>query len=136
MPYYRKKADEAGLWHARATRAFWVFSLGAGVATLLKLVSLHELLGEAGHYVVDWGGFFAIALPVTAVGFLSWSAASDLEARLATFSTMASFLARQLPQLRAATSGHEFEKLVKETETRLLSENLHWFSRRAFISVT
>jgi hypothetical protein len=135
LHYYREQAAKAGRRRKLAMGAFWLFSLGAFATTGLKLLSLHDMLGPLGHHVLHWGGFFAIILPVIAVGFLSWSGASDLEARSATFSAMSAFLEKQLPQLQAATSDHEFETLVKETETRLLSESHHWFSRRSFTDV-
>ncbi|MEZ2293501.1 hypothetical protein [Variovorax sp. RCC_210] len=136
LHYYRKQARQAKYRRKVATVAFWIFSLGAVMATSLKWASLHGWLGNWGHHMLDWGGFFAIILPVIAVGFLSWSGASDLEARAATFSAMSAFLERQLPQLRAATSDHELDTLVRETETRLLGESHHWFSRRSFTDVT
>jgi hypothetical protein len=112
------------------------FSLGAVVATASKLAAVLGLLPAPLDAVVgNWGGLFAIALPVAAVGFLSWAAASDLEARARTYADMHAFLAHQVSQSRAARTARDFARLVRETEAPILEENLNWFSRRLFTSV-
>jgi hypothetical protein len=83
-----------------------------------------------GRLLTDWGGLLAITLPVAAVGFLSWAAVSDLDARAKTYGEMAGFLERQATLLRGAVSAHDFSRLVQQTEVAILAENLGWFSRR------
>ena len=48
---------------------------------------------------------------------------------------MRDFLIRQARFLVSAQGDRELAQIVRETETRLLSENLHWFSRHSFITV-
>lgn len=73
---------------------------------------------------------------MAAVGFLSWASASDLEARAKTYADMHRFLAGQVDKLASADAWREFGRLVRETELRILDENLGWFSRRLFSGVS
>lgn len=134
--YYRKEARDAAKRLRRAHGLFWGCSAGAILATASELSGHYHMVPQAlAPHLLGWGGLFAIGLPVAAVGFLSWAAAGDLQARSQTFSAMRDFLARQAIQLYGAQSDREFDHIVRETESRLLSENLHWFSRRSFIAV-
>jgi hypothetical protein len=72
---------------------------------------------------------------VTAVGFLSWASAGDLDARAKTFDEMQRFLAHKVEQLKSCERALEFHDLVREIEIHLLSENLRWYARRIFVSV-
>jgi hypothetical protein len=94
------------------------------------------LPGPLAPLAVSWGGLLAITLPVAAVGFLSWAAASDLEARAATYADMQGFLTQQVERVREADSPRDFARAVRETERRILGENLGWFSRRLFRGVS
>lgn len=136
LKYFEREAHDAAGRLTLANRLFWCFSLGAVVATGSKLAAVLGLLpAPLDAAVGNWGGLFAIALPVAAVGFLSWAAASDLEARAKTYAEMRAFLAHQVKQLRAARTARDFARLVRETEAPILEENLNWFSRRLFTSV-
>lgn len=73
---------------------------------------------------------------MAAVGFLSWAAASGLEARAATYADMHAFLSRQAQDLREAGTARDFERAVRDTELGILGENLGWFSRRLFKGVS
>jgi hypothetical protein len=121
----------------RTARAgFWFFSGAAFVATGAKLAAVLGLMPpSAAPLALSWGGLLAITLPVAAVGFLSWAAASDLDARVATYAELQAFLTRQVRRLQDAASGRDFVRLVRETELAILSETLGWFSRRLFRSV-
>jgi hypothetical protein len=110
----------------------WMFAICstlAMVATFVKIMLLWN------HFESDLGlavlGALAVALPVLAVGGLSWAAAVDCEARVETFGESLKFLRSQRPLLEQATSGTEFDQLVVETETVLLGEITGWYSRRA-----
>lgn len=137
VAYYQAQAHRAARSLRVATRLFWLSSFLAIVATAVELLKHFEYLPAALVPLTDkWGGALAIILPVVAVGFLSWAAAGDLEARAQTFSEMHAFLEKQRERLKATRSEHEFAQLVRETESRLLGENLNWFWRRSFTSVT
>lgn len=137
--YYGKEIPLDKRRLARCQRAFTVCSLTALVATALKLsillrhpAWLHSL--EDG--LLSMLALLAIVLPAAAVGALSWAAARDAEARIQTFQETLEFLKEQLPLLQDAQSGHEFDRLMLETEARLLGETAAWFARRSFIAVT
>jgi hypothetical protein len=128
----RMSARRLHLAHA----GFWLFSVAAFVATGLKLASVAGALpAPLAPLIATWGGLAAITLPVAAVGFLSWAAAGDLEARAATYAEMQTFLTRQVERLREADSLGDFARAVRETELGILGENLGWFSRRRFRGV-
>lgn len=67
---------------------------------------------------------------------MAWAAASDLEARAKTYADMHRFLIAQAGRLATAGAEREFVRLVRETELRILDENLGWFSRRLFSGVS
>ena len=145
LVYYETQTRQA---EGRLWIATWLFrfcSAGAIIATAVELMrperlwNFHALpacLAQLTDAFGNAGNALAIFLPVLAVGFLSWVAANDLEARAQTFAEMHAFLEKQLGRLIAASSEHEFRRLVRETESRLLGENLNWFWRRSFASVT
>lgn len=136
LDYFARASRAAARRHALAHWGFWVFSAAAFGATAAKLGSVAGALpGALAPVVVTWGGLLAITLPVAAVGFLSWSAAADLEARAATYAEMHAFLAKQVERLRACASARDFARAVCDTELGILGENLSWFSRRLFKGV-
>ncbi|MGF6939332.1 hypothetical protein OKW41_008494 [Paraburkholderia sp. UCT70] len=137
LAYYETQTRKAELSLKVATWLFRVFSSLAIVAAVAELLLQFNRLPAALVEPTDnWGNTLAVFMPVAAVGFLSWAAASDLEARAQTFAEMHAFLERQLRRLNAAGSERGFSRLVRETESRLLGENLNWFWRRSFTSVT
>lgn len=136
LNYFEQAARNAQRRLAWANAGFWVFSGTAFVVTTAKLAVLMGAASEAMAPAISaWGGLLAIVLPVAAVGFLSWAAASDLEARTKTYGDMHVFLSAQLERLRRANSPREFARCVRETEMTILGENLGWFSRRLFQGV-
>jgi hypothetical protein len=136
LRYFGQAARVSAQQARWAHRGFWLFSVAAFVATGAKLASVVGVLpAPLAPLAVTWGGLLAITLPVAAVGFLSWAAASDLEARAATYAEMQSFLAQQVERLQAANSQRDFARAVRETELGILGENLGWFSRRLFRGV-
>lgn len=136
LRYFDAAWRSAARRHRVAHSGFWLFSVAAFAATAAKLASVAGAMpGPLALLVVTWGGLLAITLPVAAVGFLSWSAAADLEARAATYGEMRAFLTQQVERLRAASSHRDFARAVRDTELGILSENLSWFSRRLFKGV-
>lgn len=110
---------------------FLTMSLAAFVATSVKLaIAGHH--HESAEAVL---GSLAILLPVLAVAALSLAAAFDLEARVHTSGEILAFLKRQRHLLHHAASERECERLLLETESRLLGENANWFSRRSFTGI-
>ncbi len=137
LVYYEAEAAKAKLGLVVATSLFGLSSACAiGVTGVELLMHFNHLPQIVVAPVKQWGEAMAIFMPVAAVGFLSWSAATDLEARAHTFAEMHSFLIRQRTRLSAAGSEREFNQLVREAEWRLLGENLGWFWRRSFTNVT
>lgn len=135
-PYYRREAAKARKWHNLAQRVFNVCSLGAFAVSLTKLlVKCHCLESLPYDETQSLCGALAVILPVLAVGALSLAGASDLDARTYTFEDMRDFLEQKKEHLEAATSEREFDKLMLETESRLLGETATWFSRRSFTNV-
>lgn len=104
--------------------------------TAAKLTLLLNHLHGSEASLLKVLGTLAVALPVLAVAALTWSAALDTEARLHTFTETLEFLEEQLVAIREARSGYEFNRLLLETETRLLGETASWFSRRSYIGVS
>ena len=137
LSYFENAAKSAAARLRLAHRCFWLFSGTALLATAAKLLALLGAMPDVSAALVgQWSGLLAVALPVAAVGFLSWAAASDLEARAKTYADMHRFLAAQATKLASADARREFERLVRETELRILDENLGWFSRRLFSGVS
>ena len=137
LSYFEGAAKSAAARLHLAHRCFWLFSSAALLATAAKLLALLGVMSDVlATLVGQWSGLFAVALPVAAVGFLSWAAASDLEARAKTYADMHRFLAAQAARLASAGAAREFVQLVRETELRILDENLGWFSRRLFTGVS
>ena len=137
LRYFEGAAREAGSRLRLAHRCFWLFSSAALLATAAKLLALLGAMPDVMAAMVgQWSGVLAVTLPVAALGFLSWAAASDLEARAKTYADMHRFLAAQAARLASAGAQREFERLVRETELRILDENLGWFSRRLFSGVS
>jgi hypothetical protein len=136
LRYFTEAARVSAERYRLANRGFWVFSVAAFAATSAKLASVAGVLpAPLVPLALTWGGLLAITLPVAAVGFLSWAAAGDLEARAATYAEMRAFLTRQVQRLNEAESPRDFARAVRETELGILSENLGWFSRRLFRGV-
>ncbi|HTR10544.1 MAG TPA: hypothetical protein VMJ11_28555 [Paraburkholderia sp.] len=145
ISYYGSRALKAERHLFFATFAFWFFTI---LAVLMATAELYLGIREVGNRdlaaaislpqsLIPSGVLNALAafFPVVAVGALSWAAASDLHGRAQTFAEMQKFLEDQLRRFSAAASEREFVELVRETETRLLSENLNWYWRRAFATV-
>ena len=112
----------------------------ACLATVVKmcvlLLAYLEFL-EGDHELSEISlGLIAIVLPLLAAGMLSWAASMDLEALVHTYEETLDFLDRQLLLLEQVKSRSEFDKLVVETEARLLGETLSWYYRRSFTGVT
>jgi hypothetical protein len=136
LRYFSDAAHAAARRFRWANGGFWLFSATAIAATGAKLAAVAGVLPAAlAAPAASWGGLLAITLPVAAVGFLSWAAASDLHGRATTYAEMQAFLVRQAERLQAADSAREFARLVHETELGILSENLGWFSRQMFRGV-
>jgi hypothetical protein len=142
IPYYQGQLakDERRLWWCQ--RIFAVCSIGAMICTLAKLGLVAIDLFEQPHWLEHWNaiappilGTLAIVLPVLAVGGLSWAAALDCAARVETFRDTLQFLLRQRLYIENASSGEEFDDLLRETELTLLSETAGWYARRSNTSV-
>lgn len=137
LSYFETAARRAAISLRIAHRLFWLFSSAALLFTAAKLIALTGAFPDLlAALVGEWSGLFAVVLPVAAIGFLSWAAASDLEARAKTYAEMHHFLTAQAARLAGAGANREFEQLVRETELRILDENLGWFSRRLFSGVS
>lgn len=136
LPFYSKKAQEAASQLKLAQRTFLFCSIGAFTVSLTKLlVKCHCMDFLPYTSTSTLCGALAVILPVLAVGALSLAAAFDLEARAHTFEDMRTFLLAQKQLLLSATSEKEYDKLLLETESRLLGETVNWFSRRSFTGV-
>jgi hypothetical protein len=138
IPYNKATRDDAGAW----LKVFrWVFvgsSFLAFVATLVKLLTLSNLLPlshTAAAVIPPVAGALAIVLPVIAVASLSIVAAFDLEARLHTSMEMLEFLEPHKDLLATATTARDYRRLLIETESRLLGETVNWYARRSFMGV-
>jgi hypothetical protein len=137
IPYYEGELPKDQLRLKISTRAFIGFSLAAMAATGVKLLaSLGEPTAESAAWLPAWLGFFAIVLPVAAVGAVSYAAAMDSAARAHTYEENLEFLRKQRRLLENTESPREFATLLLETESRLLGETTSWYYRRSFISVT
>lgn len=136
LRYFDQASRTAARRHRLAHSGFWLFSATAFAATAAKLASLAGWMSPPlAPLVANWGGLLAVTLPVAAVGFLSWSAAADLEARAATYAEMHAFLTQQTERIASAASPRDFARAVRDTELGILGENLSWFSRRLFKGV-
>jgi hypothetical protein len=137
LRYFSDAAATAARRYRFAHSGFWAFSVAAFVATSAKLAAVAGVVAAPlGAWAITWGGLLAITLPVAAVGFLSWAAASDLEARSATYADMRAFLKHQVERVGQAGTPRDFARAVRETELGVLAENLGWFSRRLFRGVS
>jgi hypothetical protein len=139
VDYYKNRALKANRHLTYATGLFWCCTVLAVAMAFGELcLGLAEIRATPSP-ILQWSTSAANALaafsPVVAVGALSWAAASDLQGRAQTFTQMQIFLGFQVDRFKAAASEREFVELVRETETRMLSENLNWYSRREFASV-
>lgn len=132
--FFQHKRERAGRWRKIAHAMFMTCSLAAIGATATKLLVVLALHDE--KLTAALLGALAIVLPVLAVAALSLSAALDLRALEHTYAEVQQFLELQLPLIQNADSRREFELLLLETESQLLGEIAHWFSRRSFLSVT
>jgi hypothetical protein len=138
IPYHERVANTAGLWLRTAQWAFTVASFAAFTATLLKILVMCHCLpvgeGEVDHWASTLGAF-AVVLPAIAVASLSLAGAFDLEARLNTSEELMAFLKYQESMLALATSPREYNRILLETESRLLGETVNWYARRSFLGV-
>ncbi len=137
--YYKGKLDEEEDKLGMSKKLFIGFSVIAIIATLSKI--LIKCLNFSSscpllHLISDTLGFFAIISPVIAVGAVSLAAALDWKARIYTYQEMVDFLKQQEDILNNAESESEVEKLILETESRLIGETANWFTRRSFAEVT
>lgn len=135
ISFFDRGRARARHWRKIADTMFMICSVAAVFATTAKLVIVLSLHDDAKLMAAALGAF-AIVLPVLAVAALSLVAAMDLRALEHTYSEMQQFLELQLPLIQQAESRREFELLLIETESRLLGEVAHWFSRRSFLGVT
>lgn len=138
IPYHERVASTAGWWLKIARHTFTIASFTAFTATLIKILVMCECLpvGKgAKEYLESTLGSFAVVLPAIAVAALSLAAAFDLEARLHTSKEMLAFLNRQVLLLNLASSPREYNRLLLETESRLLGETVNWYARRSFLGI-
>jgi hypothetical protein len=138
LDYYKRKRDKANCWLRCANLVFWIGTGCAIIATWIELAHSGKPHGPqdgAFQSSGDWLSLASILLPVLSVAALSLAASFDFEARLHTYTEMVDFLRQQRKFLARANSDHEFATLVLQTETRLVGENVNWFSRRAFTGV-
>jgi hypothetical protein len=118
-----------------AFKAFSIAAMGVTVCELLMKGPLHHFY-EQYHWLGGILGFFAVMLPVAAVAGLSLAAAFDWEATHYESASLKQFLVDQQKLLEQVGSFNECKRLVLETESRLLSKELNWFTRRSFLGVT
>ncbi|MFN7767502.1 MAG: hypothetical protein ACK5UC_09870 [Planctomycetaceae bacterium] len=144
LPYYSRSTRRAEGWLHLAHRAFFVASLLAFAATLLKLilVSISADSNDPAHLsksataAIEVAGFLAVVLPLLAVAALSLAASVDLEAQVKTYRKMVHDLQVQKQLLTNAASERAFVSQALETERQLVGETLAWYWRRSFTSVT
>ena len=141
LPYYSRSTRRAEGWLHLAHRAFFVASLSAFAATLLKFTLVFQPLQwieEAAlrNSVTGVAGFLAVVLPLLAVAALSLAASVDLEAQVKTYRKMVHDLQVQKQLLTNAASERAFVSQALETERQLVGETLAWYWRRSFTSVT
>ena len=141
LPYYTRSTRRAEGWLHLAHRAFFVASLSAFAATLLKFTLVYQPLQwikEAAlrDSVMGVAGFLAVVLPLLAVAALSLAASVDLEAQVKTYRKMVHDLKVQKQLLTNAASERAFASQALETERQLVGETLAWYRRRSFTSVT
>jgi hypothetical protein len=156
LPYYTRSTRQAEGWLHLAHRAFFVASLLAFAATLLKLilVSISADSNDPSHLsksataaievievieviaAIEVAGFLAVILPLLAVAALSLAASVDLEAQVKTYRKMVHDLQVQKQLLTNAASERAFVSQALETERQLVGETLAWYWRRSFTSVT
>ncbi len=163
IAYYKFQRQKHSRAMSRATRMFAICSVVAILASLCEFVVLSttpnhaqtsasshtepesdqlvEQASEVGH-VLNTGelttrflGLLAVVLPVLAVGALSWAAAQDYHARVTTFGEMVDFLEQQRDRIQRVSSARQLQRLVVETESRLLGETAEWYNRRSFTGV-
>lgn len=136
LEFYERESNAAQRYRKLAQQTFVLFSVGAMIAALVKLLVSFGYLSMLPRDLTGIvGGSLAIVLPVLAVASLGLAAAFDLEARAHLFWDMLAFLEIQKDCLTSASSEREFAKLLLETESRLLGETLTWFTRRWFTGV-
>jgi hypothetical protein len=143
IPYYQKQLRKDERLLRRTGFVFANCSIAAIVFTSLKFLTVILVMFEWPKWLMDWRdplppflGMLAIILPVLAVASLSWTAALDCAARIATFRDTLLFLQHQQRLVENAVSGEDFDYLVRETELTLLNETAAWFARRSSITVT
>ena len=147
IPYYTRRRTMARIWLLVASLAFYSGSATALAATFIEVAHKCDptfsrfpcrvagWMVVHAHVLEQWPAFLAILLPVVSVAALSLAASFDIEARVRTYSEMLSVLTEQRDLIAQAKSEHEFSRLVLQTETRLVGENVNWFSRRSYTGV-
>lgn len=136
IDYYTREQSNDNRRLKIGTVTFIVCSLLAMLATLAKLgTSLPGSASETSAWLPGILGFFAIVMPVVAIGALSYVAAMDSAARSLTYEETLQFLKQQRPRLIEAESFREFASLLLETESRLLGETASWYHRRSVTAV-
>lgn len=133
IAYYEQEARRSYRFSRWAGTAFTLVSALAVGATIFKLaLKIADMdVGQRG----EWFGVAAVVLPVVAVGVMSMAAALDTDARAHFFAQMHDFLGTQARRFKQVASAREAAALAKETELRLLSETVSWYSRRAYTSI-
>jgi hypothetical protein len=137
LQFYEQSARRAGGWLHLAHWVFFIASLSAFAATLLKFLLLPSNEDDAlRNSVTGVAGFLAVVLPLLAVAALSLAASVDLEAQVKTYRKMVHDLQVQKQLLTNAASERAFVSQALETERQLVGETLAWYWRRSFTSVT
>jgi hypothetical protein len=138
ITFFLGRSESEAIKLRLANAVFVLCSLMAIFATATKFVALAGLLKAPPLFIAAWTnllGTAAIFLPTLAVGAVSWAAAKEYNARVQSFKGMLDFLNEQQDRLLKATSAQEFHRLVEETESNLLGENVEWYFRTKVIGV-
>jgi len=139
IKYHQENAEKSSRNGKLAQAVFLVASLLAILATTTKLLAVLGVFGldaSALKLLKTGTGFLAVLMPVLAVAALSLSAALDLNAKEKTSKELLKFLKEQVKKLKKAKSAKEFERLLLQTESQLLGENVNWYARRSYISIS
>jgi hypothetical protein len=140
LQFYERSTRRAEGWLHLAHWVFFIASLSAFAATLLKLTLVSETLQwlaneDLRKLTTEVAGFLAVILPLLAVAALSLAASVDLEAQVKIYHKMVHDLQVQKQLLINAASERAFVSQSLETERQLVGETLAWYWRRSFTSV-
>jgi hypothetical protein len=136
IPWYRDEVVRLKGWSSFFRRWFWICTITAVGFTSFKLYCASSHTLHEPSVAIPLLGVLAILLPVAAVGFVSWSIAMGYESREHGYHDTHTYLGGDhLANLRNSLTRGEFEKLLIETETRLLGETVNWFYRQSFAEV-